>query len=167
DVPLNPALPEPEQHRFVRAANMPAALWELRPDPFSSHRSGFEVRTYRRCARVLMFHRFAELGALPYLVRSTDFDYEDMDYSQPTTIKIELAHPGSTRFASFLRGVTQSGLVRDENVPVIVHKGVSFATYLKKSMPRLEFDYSKAIIHDDVLELDAASLENLPAGLEG
>jgi RHS repeat-associated protein len=167
DVALNPALPEPEQHRFVRAANMPAAAWELRPDPFSSHRSGFEVRTYRRCARVLMFHRFAELGAEPCLVRSTDFDYEDLDYSQPTTIEAELAHPGSTRFASFLRGVTQSGFVRDENVPVVVHNGVSFVTYLKKSVPRLEFEYSRPIIQDDIRELDPASIENLPAGLEG
>jgi hypothetical protein len=167
DVALNPALPEPEQHRFVRAANMPAAVWELRPDPFSSHRSGFEIRTYRRCARVLMFHRFAELGAEPCLVRSTDFDYEDLDYSQPTTIEAELAHPGSTRFASFLRGITQSGFVRDEDVPVVVHNGAKFVTYLKKSMPRLEFEYSRPIIQDDIRELDPASIENLPAGLEG
>jgi RHS repeat-associated protein len=167
DVALNPALPDAEQHRFVRAANIPAEVWKLRPDPFSSHRSGFEIRTYRRCARALMFHRFAELGAEPCLVRSTDFDYTDLDYSQPTTIEAELAHGGSTRFASFLRGVTQSGFVRDDNVPVVVHNGVSFVTYLKKSMPQLEFEYARPVIRDDIRELDPASLKNLPTGLEG
>jgi hypothetical protein len=32
--------------------------WEVRQDPFSSSRAGFEVRTYRLCQRVLMFHHF-------------------------------------------------------------------------------------------------------------
>jgi Salmonella virulence plasmid 65kDa B protein len=32
--------------------------WAHRPDPFSSYRSGFEVRTTRLCKRVLMFHHF-------------------------------------------------------------------------------------------------------------
>jgi hypothetical protein len=31
--------------------------WKYRPDPFSSYRAGFEVRTYRLCQRVLMFHQ--------------------------------------------------------------------------------------------------------------
>jgi len=39
--------------------------WSVRPDPFSRHRATFEVRTYRLCRRVLMFHRFAELGRRP------------------------------------------------------------------------------------------------------
>src|SRR5208282_6686611 len=33
--------------------------WNCRLDPFSSYRSTFEVRTYRLCRRVLMFHQFA------------------------------------------------------------------------------------------------------------
>jgi len=37
--------------------------WPVRPDPFSVYRSGFEIRTYRRCRRILMFHNFpAEAG---------------------------------------------------------------------------------------------------------
>ena len=32
--------------------------WPCRPDPFSTYRPGFEVRTYRLCRRVLMFHHF-------------------------------------------------------------------------------------------------------------
>jgi virulence plasmid B protein len=50
--------------------------WTARPDPFSSYRSGFEIRTYRTCQRVLMFHHFPdELDAQPSLVRATHFTY--------------------------------------------------------------------------------------------
>ncbi|MBK6917056.1 MAG: hypothetical protein IPH07_06620 [Deltaproteobacteria bacterium] len=51
--------------------------WPLRPDAFSSARAGFEVRTRRRCARVLVFHRFAECNAgKPTLVRALELGYE-------------------------------------------------------------------------------------------
>ncbi len=166
DIPLDLTLTEAEQHRFVLASSAGGARWADRPDPFSVYRSGFEVRTYRRCKRILMFHNFAELAAEPYLVRSTEFDYFDFDYSSPSTIEDQLAHQGSTRFASFARSITQSGFVRD-NRPLVVRNGVEYATYLKKSLPPLEFEYSKAQIQQDVRELDESSLENLPVGLDG
>lgn len=50
--------------------------WTLRPGPFSIHRSGFEVRTYRRCQRVLMFHHFLKLGRPGCLVGATKFQYQ-------------------------------------------------------------------------------------------
>ncbi len=178
EIDLDPARPEAEQHRFVLASALPDLAWDasgrgwaVRPDPFSSHRAGFEVRTYRRCRRVLMFHHIPDLptGEKGYddLVRSTEFDYADLDYTQPVTIGDELAHQGSTRFASFIRAVMQSGYVRDDTQAVVVRNGVPYATYLKKSLPPLEFEYSKAAIQEEVLELDAESLENLPAGLDG
>jgi hypothetical protein len=37
-----------------------AGAWLCRQDPFSGYRSGFEVRSYRLCRRVLMFHHFPE-----------------------------------------------------------------------------------------------------------
>ena len=167
DLDLDPTIPEAEQHRYVRASASSGEPWSVRPDPFSSHRAGFEMRAYRRCRRVLMFHRFEELGEEPYLVRSTELDYEDLDYSQPTTIAGELAHAGSTRFASFVRSVTQSGFVRDDTQAVVEEDGVRYVTYLKKSLPPLEFGYSKATIQDDIRDLDPESLENLPVGLDG
>lgn len=113
--------------------------WICRLDPFSTYRSGFEVRTYRLCRRVLMFHRFAELGATPYLVRSTDFKFHQ------------------TPVSSFITSVTQSGYVRQSD-----------GTYLKKSLPPVEFKYSEAVIENEIRELeDAESLENLPYGLDG
>ncbi len=56
------------------AASESTATWPVRPDPFSTYRTGFEVRTLRRCRRVLVFHHAAELGGAT-LVRSTDFGY--------------------------------------------------------------------------------------------
>jgi hypothetical protein len=114
--------------------------WTVRPDSFSSYRSGFEVRTYRLCRRVLMFHHFPdELGIDDYLVRSTEFQYNE------------------SPVASFIKTVVQSGYkyIKDED------------RYLKKSLPPLEFEYSKADINEEVKEIDAESLENLPVGLEG
>ena len=73
ELPTKPVHPDPlpdgEQELFGLEASVP-----IRRDRFSQFRAGFEVRTLRRCRRVLMFHHFAELGG-PTLVRSTDFEY--------------------------------------------------------------------------------------------
>jgi len=134
--------PDSTQHDYAIAQIKPPAgsAWPVRQDPFSSYRAGFEVRTYRLCHRVLMFHHFpAELGIDDYLVRSTEFTYD------PSPI------------ASFIKSVTQSGYRYIENEK----------KYLKKSLPPLVFEYTKAIINQDVQEIDAKSLENLPNGLDG
>jgi RHS repeat-associated protein len=171
DVDLYPTKPKTEKQEFVLASSSSGSDWAVRPDPFSSYRAGFEVRTYRRCRRVLMFHHIPDLptGEKGYdgLVRSTEFDYTDLDFRKPIVIEVELAHQGSTRFASFIRAVTQSGYVRDDTQTGVVRNGAQYAIYLKKSLPPLEFEYSKAAIQDEVRELDTASLENLPAGLDG
>jgi RHS repeat-associated protein len=167
ELPLDPNHAETEQHRFVLASASPGRPRSVRPDPFSGYRAGFEVRAYRRCHRILMFHRFDELGTEPYLVRSTEFEYADLDDAQGPDIDAELAHQGSTHFGSFIRVVMQSGYVRDETRPPVERDGVRYFTYLKKSLPPLEFQYSKAVIQEDVRELDAESLENLPSGLDG
>ncbi len=130
---------DPEGRRFVQARLDPAQEWPKRQDPFSSCRSGFEVRTYRLCNRVLVFHHFPdELGVDDYLVRSTGFKYKEGP------------------IASFITGVIQSGYKRQPD-----------GTYLKKSLPPLEFQYSEAIIRDKVEDVDEESLENLPQGLDG
>lgn len=146
ELPLNSALSEAEQHRYVRA-NIEGdhneegdRIWSVRQDPFSSYRAGFEVRTYRLCHRVLMFHHFPkELGIEDYLVRSTEFTYDQ------------------SPIASFITRVTQSGYKYDEDE----------AKFLKKSLPPLEFEYSKATIQHKVKDVDEESIENLPQGLDG
>ncbi len=168
--PLDPARLEAEQHRFAQACIDSNGNWRVRPDPFSVYRPGFEVRSYRRCRRVLMFHRFAELGSEPCLVRATEFEYDDLvDYESdaPTSLEAELGHQGSTRYASFIRRVIQSGYVRDEARPIELRAGLRYVTYLQKSLPPLEFEYTKAQIQDEVHRLDEESQEHLPMGVDG
>lgn len=124
-----------------------AGAWAYRTDPFSSYRSGFEVRTYRLCQRVLMFHHFdGEEGVgQDCLVRSTDFTYSHQQ------------DPAAARnpIYTFLLSVTQSGYKRDND------------GYLKRSLPPVAFEYTQPIVQDTVQEVDAASLENLPIGVDG
>ena len=51
----------------------------MRPDPFSSYRSGFEIRTYRRVQRFLFFNNFPDepTAGANRLVRSLDLSYSD------------------------------------------------------------------------------------------
>lgn len=165
-LPLDPIQPEAAQHRHVLACQMGPNPWSVRPDAFSSYRSTFEVRTYRRCQRILLFHCFDELGPEPTLVSSTELDYADLDYDKYPSIDDELAHEGSTRLGSFLARVTRSGYVRDDTRAVAERDGARFHTYLKRSFPPLELRYSKARIREEVRELDSASLEHMPAGLD-
>ncbi|MGH7844098.1 MAG: SpvB/TcaC N-terminal domain-containing protein, partial [Candidatus Binatia bacterium] len=167
ELPLDPSRPEADQHRLVLASASAGGAWPVRPDPISVYRPSFEIRTYRRCSRVLMFHRFAELGNEPYLVRSTEFGYADFDYGRPAAAGVELTHRGSTRFASSIRSVSQSGYVRDENAAVVERSGARYVTYLKKSLPQVEFEYSQALVDETVRDVDTQSLENLPVGADG
>ena len=133
--------PDAEGRIFAQARidPSPGAQWPVRQDPFSSYRAGFEMRTYRLCQRVLMFHHFLdELGTSDYLVRSTDFTYD------------------LGPIASFVTQIMQSGYVLQTD-----------GSYLKKSLPPLSFEYSKAEINDEIETIDAESLQNLPIGVGG
>lgn len=118
--------------------------WSCRLDPFSSYRACFEVRTYRLCRRVLMFHHFAEEAnvGLNCLVRSTDLQHASAPVSS------------TQPFYSFLLSVTQTGYVRRDT-----------GGYLARSLPPLEFEYTDAEIDETVCDVDATSVRNLPAGL--
>ncbi|MBE9128306.1 MULTISPECIES: SpvB/TcaC N-terminal domain-containing protein [unclassified Coleofasciculus] len=125
-----------------------SGVWSVRNDPFSSYRAGFEVRTYRLCQRVLMFHHFPEEAGVgeDCLVRSLDFTYS---YEQ---------NPSNFRnpIYSLLLSVKQTGYKRNPE-----------GGYIQKSLPPLEFSYSEANIDETVREVEPASLENLPQGLDG
>jgi hypothetical protein len=117
-------------------ASEPDQPWPVRPDPFSSYRAGFEVRTYRRVQRLLMFHRFPELGEAPLLVRSTDLSYVD------------------SLTGSMLRSVTEVGWSRD-----------AAGEPVRAALAPVEFGYTVAEIDDETRTLDQVDAEHLPAGL--
>lgn len=113
--------------------------WHLRQDPFSTYRAGFDIRTYRLCQRILMFHHMEELGSEPCPVRSTELNYQE--HSKVT----------------LLTEARQTGWIRD---PIT-------DTYHTKSMPPLSFEYTALSIQDTIQTLDEESLLQLPYGVDG
>lgn len=132
-------------------AEDPDQKWVTRADPFSNFRSTFDIRTYRLCQRVLMFHHFpkGQNGETGYdgMVRSTDFAYDQQSGQSQL-----LGNP----VASKLLSITETGYAPD-----------STGKYITKSFPPLEFTYSEAEIDSSVQTVELDSLENLPEGLDG
>jgi RHS repeat-associated protein len=120
------------------------AVWPARPDPFSTYRAGFEVRTHRLCRHALMFHHFPEeLGADAYLVRSQSYEYQEKP------------------IGSLLARVVQRG-----------HRRQPDGRYLTRALPPLDFAYSTSPLEDpgfdawQIKEVDPESLANLPEGID-
>lgn len=115
--PYSPAQDNVEQELFGtdQATALGSTEVPIREDRFSSFRAGFEVRTLRRCRRVLMFHHFAELGG-PTLVRSTDLTYREADDTG----------------LSFLVAAHVTG-----------HRRTQSRTYATASMPPVTFEYTE------------------------
>ena len=127
-----------------------ATVWDARPDAFSTYRAAFEIRTHRLCRRVLMFHQFAELGATPCLVRSTDFQYS------------------KNPVATYLTSVTQTGYIRNpQDGSYSVTDPKTGEALSPKSLPPVEFTYTTATIDQTVHVVSGASVENLPGGVDG
>jgi RHS repeat-associated protein len=115
--------------------------WNLRLDPFSTFRAGFEIRTYRLCKRLLMFHKFTpELGSNWVLVKSAELEYSTDNWQPGDPI------PALTTLLS------------------VTHKG--FRGSESKSYPPVTFIYSEAEIGTKIRSLDVDDLENLPAGVD-
>lgn len=134
------------EHDIENPVPQDSVQWHARSDPFSSYRSGFEVRTHRLCRRVLMFHHFPDepgVGA-NCLVRSTDLTYAH-----------EHARTGDEVPAyAQVTAISQRGFQRNG------------AGYRSRALPPLEFGYTKAIIRGDYGELSTDSLDGLPAGID-
>ncbi|EOD63595.1 SpvB/TcaC N-terminal domain-containing protein [Amycolatopsis vancoresmycina] len=116
--------------------------WRCRLDPFSTYRAGFEVREYRLCRRVLMFHHFpGEPGVgRDCLVRATELRYRG------DAVRGE-------RVLSALASVVRHGFRRSAD------------GWVKRSLPPLELEYREATIDTRVHALDHDALANLPVGL--
>ncbi len=119
--------------------------WPARPDAFSSFRAGFELRTYRLCRQVLMFHHFpTALGTAECLVKATRFSYQER------------------AFGSCLERVVLTGYARQKD-----------GQYIGRDMPALELAYTQSPLepegpkHFPLADIPPESLENLPGGVDG
>ena len=117
---------------------LPDATWSTRSDIQSNFRSGFDVRCYRLCTRILLFHRFdaptsATTGTI---VRST-----------------ELTHSASA-VATTLTSVVVRGWRYDTGT----------SAWTTATMPPLDFGYGAATI--DTAVKFVTGLDDLPNGLD-
>ncbi|MCU7808054.1 MAG: hypothetical protein KZQ73_09340, partial [Candidatus Thiodiazotropha sp. (ex Semelilucina semeliformis)] len=121
--------------------NLPAPAsshaWPVRPDPHSTFRPGFEVRTYRLCRRILLFHHFDELDNAPVLVSAMGLEHQ-------------LQHAGST-----LERITYTAYRNDNG------------THTQQSLPALNLNYTQCSVAAHFKPAQQTTLDNLPAGLSG
>ncbi|KKY18165.1 hypothetical protein UCRPC4_g05115 [Phaeomoniella chlamydospora] len=110
--------------------------WDLRKDPFSTYKPGFELRTYRLVRRILMFHHVPEkLGQEDYLVNSVNFEYAEH------------------ATGSFI-----------ESVQVCGHKANGMGGYHTQTRAPFTFEYSgtSSILNLPIHKIDSSNLVGLP-----
>lgn len=120
-----------------RPGALPDRAWLVRADPSSSHRSGFDLRTYRLIRRVLAFHDIPELGATPTLIGQL-------------VLKHVPKPEGST-----LESVHYIGHRRDPLGPS------------SRALPPLRMTYAPPAVESGFAQASAETFVNAPAGLSG
>lgn len=128
-----------------------AGQWTVRQDAFSSFRSGFDIRTYRLCRRIFLFHKFEELPISPYLVTTLELGYDDFPRIEPPEAGKE--SPGFT----YLKRIQQHGYLFNEETE----------TYSRKSLPPVFYQYQPHIWDFTVRQLDEDNAAHLPRGIDG
>ncbi len=158
--PYEPSLPNPQESTCFQIVfdygehdnDIPSPTeiqsWSVRNDPFSSYRSGFEIRTYRLCRRVLLFHSFPDLGQTPCLVRSLDLTYGEVEEHLP-----DQTSNHSPRI-NHLLSAADTGYIRRPD-----------QTYASRSLPPVEFTYQALNWSREVQNVDPDSLVHAPTGL--
>jgi hypothetical protein len=120
----------------------PDRAWSVRPDPFSTYRAGFEVRTYRRCHRILAFHHFpneARVGN-DCLVRALELAYADEACGGDPHAPIY----------TFIASITQASFRRAD---------AGGAGYVRATMPPIEHHLPATGALDDATSAVLAHLE--------
>lgn len=153
-VPLRPGDPDPGQGVWLISILLDygerdgervpsfqtSSPWPARSDPFSTYRAGFEIRTYRLCRRLLMFHHFAaELGEEATLVGELALEH-----------RADVA--GTT-----LRALRYTGHRSERRPEGYMHT--------RKALPPLVFRYTEPEVERAFVA--ASRHENVPYGIGG
>ncbi|KAI5460964.1 65kDa B protein-domain-containing protein [Mariannaea sp. PMI_226] len=129
------------EHSQISPGTTESRIWPVRQDVFSQSHAGFEVRTYRLCRRLLMFHHFSnQTKQAENLVYSSNIDYDE---SPQRTV---------------LRTLLMSGHSRDKDGPG------GAARYRSESIPPWSFEYSSVPEPSQLsaLEANVVNLLELP-----
>ncbi|HTR29863.1 MAG TPA: SpvB/TcaC N-terminal domain-containing protein, partial [Puia sp.] len=158
--PYNPVIPDGTGYLFNLVLDygdhdpdtptpQPSTAWACRLDPFSNGKPGFDMRTYRLCRRLLLFHLFAELDGNPVVVKSLDLEYQYCDFKP-------VADPNTLVQAEvdFITSVTQKGWVGSES-----------GGYQQDSYPSMEISYQFPVWNTAVESISAKNRMNIPEGL--
>lgn len=123
--------------------------WTTRKDPYSTYRPGFEIRTYRLCKRVLMFHKFPDLNSGNItLVSSMDFDHQPSD--------LQTAMNDRPSELTYLTAISQKGYIQKPD-----------GSYSQKALPDLTFDYQWLTWNTDIHNVRTEDLAQAPSGMAG
>ncbi len=163
DDPYDPRIPQNDflfelvfdygEHTNKKQPYQEELEWEYRADPFSSYRSGFEIRTNRLCKRILMFHHFEEEQQFidtpdqekfgtNYLVKSLELNHRDSSINGSNQAEV-----------TYLNAITQKGHIRKGN------------HYYEKSLPPIEFQYQELQWNTKIKAVDSEHIQNVPVGL--
>ncbi|KAF3229728.1 hypothetical protein TWF106_000116 [Orbilia oligospora] len=113
------------EHDETKPTTQEVAEWSVRRDSFSRYKSGFEIREYRLCKRILMFHHIKErLQVEDCLISSTSLTYNE----DPA--------------ASLISSVTYQAYK--------IHSDESNTQHTIQTLPPLEFSYSKVTALENV-----------------
>lgn len=134
------------EHEFATPTPDEVRPWTVRTDPFSTFRATFEVRTYRRCERTLVFHRIPELSATPRLVKSTDFTYAESRVHAAVDATYD-----SGPLVALLREVTHAGYILGTN-----------NTYERSILPPLTLGFSEPVVYDELQAIDRRAVAGIP-----
>ncbi len=99
----------------------PVRTWACRPDSYSSYVSAFEIRTYRLCRNVLLFHKFTKELGLPCLVKRVALQYNNLQQYDPIQVST----------MSMLNVVVSSG-----------YRKKADGSYNEQQLPALQLTYS-------------------------
>lgn len=128
-----------EHHTDGIPSYAPTQSWPPRADVYSVYGSGFELRTYRLCRRILMFHHFEELGEAPTLVGN-----------------FEIVHLHQA-LGSLIQSFSYTAYRYDQHQ----------AGYQSKTLPSLRFSYTEAALANSFIEADERTVQNAPLGIGG
>ncbi|PSK92105.1 SpvB/TcaC N-terminal domain-containing protein [Taibaiella chishuiensis] len=124
---------------------IPDKTWLSRIDAFSDFHAGFEVRTYRLCRRMLMFHRFQELNnGEATLVSALELAYKN-ESSESKAAETD-----------YIISATQRGYTQKSD-----------GSYTSATLPSMRLKYSPFRWNTNIVKVAAGDFTGAPQGLTG